>query len=247
MGRNRTAGHERVEYLLWNRRRSVSIREQDNSAHEQGGGRFVSTDECSHCGASFDSEEPYLRHLLDEHPDDLGPIEQRRVGTLDSDDGAPTAAVYGAVLGGFVLAGLLAYVLFFMGSGATGTDGAGGGSAPEPHDLWSVHYHGPIDVTIGGEELDFSRQRFQTQADPFHFENGDGQQWHVHAQDVTLAYAMETLGIEVTEDTVTYDGTTYGDDPGETAVVEVNGESVTPDEYVLQEGDHVRIVANASE
>ena len=204
----------------------------------------MSAEECSHCGATFDDEERYLRHLLDEHADDLGPIEQRRVATLDADDGGPDAVVYGAALGALLLVGLLAYVLFPWGGGATGTNGAG--SASEPHDLGAVHYHGTITVSIGGEELDFSQRQFQMQADPFHFEERNGDQWHVHARGVTLAYAMETLGIEVTADTVTYDGTTYGDDPGETVVVEVNGESVEPGEYVLQEGDHVRIVANAS-
>jgi sulfur carrier protein ThiS len=207
----------------------------------------VSSEECAHCGASFDDEQAYLRHLLDEHADDLGRIEQRRVADFGDDDGGPDAVVYAAALGALVLVGLLAYVLFPPGDGAVGTgpsdDGSSGG---EPTDLWSVHYHGTITVTIDGQELDFSRREFQTQADPFHFENGDGERWHVHARGVTLSYAMETLGIDVTADTVTYDGTTYGDDSGETVVVEVNGESVGPGEYVLQEGDHVRIVANGS-
>jgi sulfur carrier protein ThiS len=207
----------------------------------------VSSEECSHCGASFDDEETYLRHLLDEHADDLGPIEQRRVATLGSDDEGPDAVVYAAAIGALVLVGLLAYVLFPLGDGAAGTGASDGGSdGGEPHDLWSVHYHGTITVTIGGQELDFSRREFQMQADPFHFENRDGEQWHVHAKGVTLSYAMETLGINVTANTVTYDGTTYGDDSSETVVVEVNGEPVGPDEYVLQEGDHVRIVANGS-
>lgn len=204
----------------------------------------MSEEECEHCGASFDDEEAYLRHLRDRHGDELGPIEQRRVADLESGDDGPDAVVYGAALGALALVGLLAYVLFFSGGGATGTDGSGGSNSP--HDLWSVHHHGTITTTIGGEELDFSRQQFQMQADPFHFENRDGEQWHVHAKGVTLSYAMGTLDIDVTEDTVTYDGTTYGDDPGETVVVEVNGESVNPEEYVLQDGDHVRIVANAS-
>ncbi|PSQ46905.1 hypothetical protein BRD15_08130 [Halobacteriales archaeon SW_6_65_15] len=206
----------------------------------------MSGEECDHCGASFDDEEAYLRHLLDEHADDLGPIEQRRVANLDADDGGLDPVVVGAAIGALLLVGLLAYVVFPWGGGASGTDVAGGGAGEGPTDLWSVHYHGTITVTIGGEELDFSRQRFQMQADPFHFESGDGEEWHVHARGVTLSYAMGTLGIEVTGGTVTYDGTTYGDDPDETAVVEVNGESVTPEEYVLQEGDHVRIVANES-
>jgi len=205
----------------------------------------MDTEECGHCGASFDDDEAYLRHLRDEHREDLGRIEQRRVAELEpDDDGAPNAAVYGAVLGGLLLAGLLAYLLFFSGSsGANETDTNG---LTQPQNVGSVHYHGTIDATIGGQELDFSRQRFQRQADAFHFENRDGEQWHVHAERVTLAYAMQTLGIDVTNGTVAYDGTTYGDDPNETAIVEVNGESVTPRKYVVQRGDNIRIVANES-
>lgn len=206
----------------------------------------MATETCDHCGESFDEEEPYLRHLQDEHGDDLGAIEQRRVASLKTDDDAPDVVVYGAVAGALVLGGLLAYVLFFMGSGASGAGSGDVDAAVTPHSVGSVHYHGTIDVTIGGQELDFSRDRFQLQADPFHFERGNGERWHGHAQDVTLEYAMGTLGIDVTSETVTYQGTTYGDDSGETARVLVNGESVTPADYVLQEGDEIRIVANES-
>jgi sulfur carrier protein ThiS len=205
----------------------------------------MDTEECGHCGASFDDEKVYLNHLRDEHSDELGPIEQRRVANLESDDdGAPNAAVYGAVLGGLLLAGLLAYLLFFSGGG--GANETNTNDLTQPQNVGAVHYHGTIDATIDGQELDFSRQQFQLEADAFHFENRDGEQWHVHADRVTLAYAMQTLGIDVTNGTVAYDGTTYGDDPNETAIVEVDGESVNPTEYVLQQGDHVRIVANES-
>lgn len=203
----------------------------------------MDSEECDHCGRQFDDEGAYLRHLRDEHESDLGPIEVRRVATLDADEGR-NVAVYAGVLGVVIAAGLFAYLLF----GADGGDGTADGTGETtPRDLWSVHYHGTITVEIGGERLDFSRDRFQMQADAFHFENGNGDRWHGHAKDVTLSYAMETLGIEVTEDSVTYDGTTYRDGEGATVVVEVNGDSVTPDEYVLQEGDEIRIVAEETD
>ncbi|WP_435176651.1 hypothetical protein [Halorussus sp. AFM4] len=198
--------------------------------------------ECEHCGASFDDEDAYVRHLGDEHADDLGPIESRRVAELESDGGGRDAVMYGAGLGALALGGLLAYLLFFSGGAGTTDPSAAGG----PTDVGSVHYHGTINATIGGQQLDFSRQQFQLQDRAFHFENGQGQRWHAHAKGVTLAYAMQTLGINVTDDTVAYDGTTYGDDPGESVTITVNGEPVTPSEYVLQQGDRVRIVANAS-
>jgi len=206
----------------------------------------MSTETCDHCGATFDDTDTYLRHLGDEHADDLGPIEQRRVTGNEADEGNSVVA-YAAAIGALALAGAVAYVLFFSGGGTAGPGGANVAEADtRPHSVGAEHYHGTIDVTIGGQTLDFSRQRFQLQADPFHFENGDGERWHVHARDVTLAYAMGTLGVDVTDEEVAYDGTTYGDDSGETVRVLVNDESVDPASYVLQEGDHVRIVANQS-
>ncbi|WP_132056722.1 MoaD/ThiS family protein [Halorussus amylolyticus] len=199
----------------------------------------MSSEECDYCGEGFDDEEAYLRHLRDEHGDDLGPIEVRRVAALDDgDDG--NLVLYAGAVGVLIAVGLAAYLLFFSGGGSSGQAGA------SPHSPGSVHYHGPMTTEIGGEELDFSRQEFQYQNDHFHFESGDGSQWHVHSQGVTLAYAMDTLGINVTENTVSYDGTTYRESDGDRVVVEVNGEPVTTDEYVLQEGDAIRVVAEES-
>ncbi len=197
--------------------------------------------ECDHCGASFDGEEEYLRHLRDEHAGELSRIEQRRVKGLtesEDSDGIPTVAVYGVTLVGILIAGALAYVLL-----------AGGGSAAEdvktePHSSGSVHEHGTMNVTIDGRTLDFSKDRFQMQdRNFFHYEAGSGERWHVHGQRVTLEYGLSTLGIQVTKNSVTFEGTTYNDDDEGTSVTfEVNGESVNPRDYVLQEGDHVRVI-----
>lgn len=65
--------------------------------------------------------------------------------------------------------------------------------------------------------------------------------------DVTLGYTMTTLGIDVTNSTVTYQGTTYRDSaPNTTVTVTVNGQPVTPSEYVLQQGDRVKIVVEST-
>lgn len=199
----------------------------------------MNSGECDYCDRRFEDEEAYLRHLRDEHGDELGPIERRRVVALETRTDR-SVAVYAGVVGVVIALGLFAYLLFSAGGGGGTADD---GDETTPHDLWSVHYHGTITVEIGGERLDFSRDRFQMRADAFHFENGNGDRWHGHAKDVTLSYAMETLGIDVTEDSVTYDGTAYRDGEGATVVVEVNGDSVTPEEYVLREGDEIRIVA----
>lgn len=191
--------------------------------------------ECDHCGATFDSEDPYLDHLESAHPDDLGAIEQRRLDDRAASGGdLPLGPIaIGGVL--VITAGVLVYLLVVAGGGSDG-----------PRNVGSVHYHGPITVIVEGEEIDFSQPKYQKPREnpAFHFEGGSGRQWHVHAQGVTFAYAMSTLGIELTETTVTIDGQTYRDDaPGQSVTVTVNGDRVEPDSYVLQEGDHIRITA----
>lgn len=202
--------------------------------------------DCDYCGESFGGEDAYLDHLAAEHEGELGPIDRRRVESSDGGGGGllaglsagPVALVLVLVLAG----GAVAYVTFGVG---------GGGSPGEPYDYGTVHKHGTINVTINGQTLDFRKSKYQMQDRAFHFEGGNGRLWHVHARGVTLAYAMETLGINVTANSVTFEGTTYrDDDPEWEVVVEVNGESVDPDEYVLQgaseanyqQGDHIRIV-----
>jgi len=146
--------------------------------------------------------------------------------------GAVLALVIGATVA------VVAYVTFFTGgSGGSGTASDDVGAAG------SAHYHGTIEMVVLGDRVDFSRSEYQLQADRFHFEGGDGTQWHAHATGITLDYAMESLGFDVTRTSVTYEGTTYRDSSDQYDVsVTVDGDRVDPEEYVLQEGDQVRIV-----
>jgi hypothetical protein len=208
-------------------------------------------EECSYCGQSFDDEGAYLAHLADEHEGELSAIDRRRVEGYEADresGGLPTGPlVLGIVLGVAVL--LVVYVTLFMGSGASDADVGQAGTA---------HEHGTLNVTIDGETLDFSRDRYQARETGnrrFHFEGGTAV-WHKHATGVTVEYALNAHGIQVSEDTVTVDGTTYrASDPGTEVVVEVNGESVDPGEYVIQgassasaaeQGDHIRVVVRTN-
>jgi sulfur carrier protein ThiS len=196
--------------------------------------------ECSYCDAEFADEAAYREHLRDAHADDLDRIDRKRAGLDGSDEDGPPLALYAVLVGGVLLA--LVGVYLVAGGSSPGSNGS---AAAAPHDLGSVHYHGTIQVTIDGQSLDFSRDRYQKLDRHFHFESNEGERWHVHGQGVTLEYAMGTLGIDVREggDVVAFDGTTYRDgDAGTSVSVTVNGEPVTPSEYVLQKGDRVRIV-----
>lgn len=197
--------------------------------------------DCRHCDASFEEDDAYAEHLQAEHADDLGTIDRRRIETHASSRewSVPRAPL---VLGIVLVAGIAFLGLVWV----TLSGGKTGGTVDaerQPSAVGSVHYHGTIEMSVNGEQVDFGRERYQFQDDAFHFESGEGTRWHAHAEGVTLEYAMATLGIEVTADTVTYEGTTYRDsDQGTSVTVTVDGDPVTPSEYVLQEGDHVRIV-----
>lgn len=195
--------------------------------------------DCDHCGASFDEEQPYLEHLAEAHWDDLGPIDRRRVEeAVDAEEQLISRRVALLGAGGLGLAVVGGAGLFLSGGNDDGSAGA-----PTPHAVGSVHYHGTMVVAVDGQRVDFSRDEYQLQADFFHFEGGDGERWHAHAQGVTLKRALASLGIGVTETTLTLDGTTYDDaDPDTSVSVTVDGESVDPATYVLQEGDEVRII-----
>jgi hypothetical protein len=191
--------------------------------------------DCEYCGASHDSEEAHLDHLASEHYAELGRIDKRRVDDHAGDGGGiPTGPL---AIGVVVLASvaIVGYVVFVAGgSGASDGIGAAG----------SAHYHGTMEMTVTGEEVDFSREEYQLQDRRFHFEGGDGTEWHAHATGLTFEYAMNSLGFEVSlsPNAITYQGTQYVDGEGYDVVFHINGDPVTDLGYVLQEGDHIRIV-----
>lgn len=218
--------------------------------------------ECDYCSASFDDDEAYYTHLDSEHADELGPIDRRRVEQHVGGGGSelPTGplALVGVI--GFAVV-LVVYVTVFLGGGASSPAATinGIGVVQTPGSVQrSAHGHGPINVTIAGEQIDFSQPQFQNpQAYPkFHFEDGNGSIWHKHAAGVTLQYAMATVGINVTTSTVTYDGTTYRDsDSGTSVRVLVDGDPVDPSTYELHgpadianaaQGDSVHIVVTTN-
>lgn len=204
---------------------------------------------CEHCGETFDDEDAHAEHLLREHESELSRIDRRRAENVttgsasDSNLTRRIGRIAIPVVLAIVVAGFL-YMVFGTGGGGIVDTGA----ARQPTDLWSVHEHGTIEMTVLGNPVDFSQSEYQLQADAFHFENNNGERWHVHAKGVTLEFAMATLGIDVTHSSVTYAGTTYANNDSAYAVtIAVNGEDIDPTTYVLQPGDGIVItVENAS-
>jgi hypothetical protein len=211
--------------------------------------------ECNYCDGSFEGEGAYLEHLHAEHDEsELSRIDRRRVADHVGDDEAGEFPTGPVIIAGTLLftVAVLVYVVFVLnvggGSGPAAASGSVGEVEQTPYGYQSgVHQHGSIDVVVDGNALDFSQEQYQLRDDAFHFENGNGQQWHKHAQGVTLEYAMSTLGIGVTDSSVTFQGTTYNESDANTNVtVAVNGNDVDPSSYVLQDGDSIRVVAESS-
>lgn len=206
--------------------------------------------DCDYCGAAFDDESSYLSHLDAEHADELGPIEQRRVDAASDDDTGIDAApiALGVVL--VAAAAIVGYVVFVAGgSGGNGNvvNGFEVAQTPAGQPYQGTHLHGTLQMSVLGDTVDFSRAQYQissTGNDYFHFE-GDGR-WHVHAPGVTLEYAMATLDIGISEDSVTFEGTTYTDGEDASITVSVNGNEVDPESYVLQDGDEVVVVVESA-
>jgi len=201
--------------------------------------------DCRYCGAEHDDEAAHLRHLRSAHADELSRIDRRRVAELDdgadAGGGPPTPLLVGGVAAVAVV-GLVVWISFF--AGGAGPDGTAADA--DVGAAGSAHYHGTIEMVVLGERVDFSREEYQLQADRFHFEAGDGERWHAHATGVTLAFGMGTLGIGLTADSVTFEGTTYVDGEGYAVMVTVDGDPVDPESYVLEDGDRVRIVVEAA-
>lgn len=111
------------------------------------------------------------------------------------------------------------------------------------------HPHGTLELTVDDTTVDFSEEKYTHADDYFHFHSGEEPgRWHGHSINVTIEYALSTLpGIEVTEDSITYDNTTY--EAGDDAEIDVtvNGESVDPTTYILKDGDAVEIVVEEDE
>lgn len=210
--------------------------------------------DCPHCPESFEEEAGFLTHLRDDHPGDFGAVDRRRLEQLRGGDGGGVSTT-AVLLSGLALAVVAIVVFVTFGLGGSSGD-ASVAAAQTPTNVGSTHYHGTMEMVVLGDRVDFSQEQYQLQANAFHFEGGEGQVWHGHAQHVTLEWAMSSLGIEVTANSVTFEGTTYRDSDSQYAVsVTVNGEPVDPETYVLRgvsdvqnadtQGDRVRIVVEA--
>jgi hypothetical protein len=77
---------------------------------------------CTYCGEEFESEESYRAHLGDEHADELGAIDRRRVDrAADDTDSSPIGILAIAIV--LIVAGsVVVYTVFLADSSSTAGD-----------------------------------------------------------------------------------------------------------------------------
>ncbi|MBX0324293.1 hypothetical protein EGH21_14785 [Halomicroarcula sp. F13] len=112
------------------------------------------------------------------------------------------------------------------------------------------HPHGRLNMTVDGEPVDFTQEKYVMAEEAFHFHGDENAaRWHGHSLNLTAAYALSTFpGMNVSEDAMTYNGTTYMENGSETSfTVTVDGEEVDPNTYVLKDGDSIEVTLNESD
>lgn len=197
-------------------------------------------DSCSYCSSDFETTDELNKHLAQEHKDELSRLDERQLkneGHLQTKNTVLTKTNFliGAVF--VVFLGLFSFGFYVIVT----PDDANGNTQPTAHG--TVHYHGQMTATVNGEQIDFSKSQYQLQSDAFHFENRNGDRWHIHAQDVTLKYALGTLGFNISNDgeTVTFKGETYTENDSEEVTILINGNEVTLSQYKIKKGDKITV------
>jgi len=131
-----------------------------------------------------------------------------------------------------------------------GTDDAASNetdAAQEPYDHGDVHKHGQLVLVLDGESIGLGADEENWKRNGadrhFYFAEGDDRTWHLRSRGVTLEYALNAVPtLAATENSLTYDGTTYEDGDGTSVSYLVNDESVSFEQYTLEHGDDIRVV-----
>lgn len=200
------------------------------------------TKTCPYCSDSV-AEDEYVTHLERAHGDELHGLDRRLVDERKRASAPRNFKPY--VLGTIVLVLFaVAYLAIFVTPSPVAN-----AAVQQPATDAQTHIHGDIVVQYDDTVVDFDDAQYIEQDGCFHFHANDAaEQWHVHCEDVTLEYAMMTLGMDVSDDTLVVDGERFTtDDDGTTVSVTVDGEPVDPEQYVLQDGDDVRIVVETGD
>ncbi|MFC5970961.1 hypothetical protein ACFPYI_06405 [Halomarina salina] len=241
------------------------------------------TTDCPYCGDSV-PDDAYVSHLRRGHDeDDLTAIDRRRVRAARNRPNRGRLVLY-AGLGGVLLLFVLGYGLVAVSSGPGPSSAA---VTPDPTNGTHEHGRITVQYDDQTVDLSDPRYLEADECFHFHEDESDGGSddeastyeesdhergagsdhhgdtpasavWHAHCENVTLEYALETLGMTVTSDSATIDGREYAEADGDEVTVTVDGDPVDPREYELQgvesvedanhgAGDDVRVVVRSAD
>lgn len=192
---------------------------------------------CDQCDKEFNTEEGLNQHKHDKHgvKQEKKEIkkereEQRKVEIDKKVKGKKTKKwiIVAAVIVALIAGG------YFV---ATSLPKSSGTVVGPPG---STHTHQDMKVYINGKAIDFSLPKYQLRSRAVHFEGGDGFVIHTHATGMTLAYALNTLGIKLDE-CLTVDGVRYCNSSNSTLKIYVNGAQISDVNYLFQDLDKVLV------
>ena len=111
-----------------------------------------------------------------------------------------------------------------------------------------VHVHADFAVYINENKLDFSQTAYQSSVghekdEHVHLHDGDGKVVHRHAEGVTFARFLQSVGYTLTKDCLTTDtNEQYCTDASSTLAFYVNGSPADRTTYVPQEEDKILLI-----
>lgn len=125
--------------------------------------------------------------------------------------------------------------------------------ASQDHYDTEVHVHSDFAVYVNNQKLDFSQDKYQSSAgheknEHIHVHDKNGNVVHRHAEGVTFAEFLHSLGFMLTNDCFTLDtGEEFCTDASTTVALYVNGKEVKDKTgYINQEKDRILLTVGTA-
>lgn len=89
--------------------------------------------------------------------------------------------------------------------------------------LGSIHEHADVKIYINGKAIDFSQRKYQVTTSFIHFEDGVGDVVHIHATGLTIGHLFKSLGGDLNNNCLVFEGQSYCNENDKTLKFYVNG------------------------
>ncbi len=108
--------------------------------------------------------------------------------------------------------------------------------------LKSTHIHADVKVYINGKAIDFSQRKYQLTTSFIHFEEGIGDVVHIHATGLTVGHLLKSLGMDINNNCILYEGENYCNENNKKLRFYVNGQPNNEfSNYIMQDLDKVLV------